>query len=59
MSFTSPRTLKTEMNEKKTADFSVCCRLYKKEKLTKKKFVQSGCFCPGTVRGTFMPLESL
>jgi len=59
MSFTSPRTLKKEMNKKKTADFLVCCRLYKKGKLNIKKFVQSGGFCPGTVRGTFMPLESL
>ena len=60
MSFTSHRTLKTEMNEKKDSRFFRSAVAYiKKKKITIKKFVQSGAFCPGTVRGTFMPLESL
>lgn len=59
MSFTSPRTLKTEMNEKKTADFKSAVAHIWKKNLIRKKFVQSDGFCPGTIRGTFMPLESL
>jgi len=46
------------MNEKRQQIFQVCCRLYKEGKIYFQKFVQSGGFCPGTGRGTFMPLES-